>query len=337
MRVRPATAADRETLHELYAAFFSECPNSEYYGATLEEELAEVDEISADGLALLADEDGETAGFALARRKRGTHGVLTDLYVRPAFRRRGVAAALTAAVAEALQERGATHLTLSVDVRNAPARAAYAAWGLREEHLTLVAEIGELQRRLASRAETGPTFGSVHVQTDDIGAVSAAVAQFIPRLPGHSAGTVVSPPRNGWIAVYDEAADREPELLRRLARELSDRMGAVTLTLGVEQGKVVRYLIYERGRIVDEYLSVPQHYGELAPGDAVALGANPTVVARLTGADPREIRRLARAASSAAELPPATELLAQLAAAMKVEGAEHGYAEARDIPGAQHV
>ena len=204
---------------------------------------------------------------------------------------------------------------------NAAARAAYASWGFRDEHLTLVAEIGELQRRLASTAETGPSFGSVHVQTDDIGAVTRAVAQFIPRRTERSEGTVVAPPRNGWIAVYDEAADREPELLRRLGRELSDRMGAVTLSIGVERGQVVRYLLYERGRIVDEYLSVPEHYGELAPGDAVALGANPTVVARLTGADPRDIRRIARTAASPADLPPAPELLAELAGAMKIEGA----------------
>lgn len=335
--IRRATATDRATLHELYSAFFSECPNSEYYGATLEEELGEVDEILDAGLAFVADENGAIEGFALARRKRGTHGVLTDLYVRPDARRQGVATALAAAVADALTEMGATHVTLSVDVGNAAARAAYASWGFRDGHLTLVAEIGELQRRLASTAETGPSFGSVHVQTDDIGAVTRAVAQFIPRRTERSEGTVVAPPRNGWIAVYDEAADREPELLRRLGRELSDRMGAVTLSIGVERGQVVRYLLYERGRIVDEYLSVPQHYGELAPGDAVALGANPTVVARLTGADPREIRRIARTAGSPADLPPAPELLVELAAAMKIEGAEHGYGDAEDIPRAQRV
>jgi ribosomal protein S18 acetylase RimI-like enzyme len=335
--IRAAVAADREKLHELYSAFFAECPTSDYYGATLEEELGEVDDIIDAGLAFVAGDDETIEGFALARRKRGTHGILTDLYVRPEARRKGLATALATAAASALAELGATHVTLSVDLGNAPARAAYASWGFRDGHLTLVAEIEELRRRLASTAEAGPSFGSVHVQTDDIGAVMRAVGQFIPRRTERSEGTVVAPPRNGWIAVYDEAADREPELLRRLGRELSDRMGAVTLSIGVERGQVVRYLLYERGRIVDEYLSVPQHYGELAPGDAVALGANPTVVARLTGADPRDIRRLARTAASAAELPSAPELLAELAVAMKIEGAAHGYADAGDIPGAQRV
>ena len=97
--------------------------------------------------------------------------------------------------------------------------------------------------RLAGGEEQAPSFGSVHVQTDDVNAVASAVRQFVPRLPGGSRGSVVSPPRNGWVAVYDELCDREPQLLYRLARELSDRMGAVVLGIGVEQGKVVRYAL----------------------------------------------------------------------------------------------
>jgi ribosomal protein S18 acetylase RimI-like enzyme len=335
--IRRATTDDREALHQLYRAFFTESPNFEWYGVTVEQELSEVDEIVGNGLAFVADEDGDVVGFALARRKEGTHGVLTDLYVRPDARMRGVATALTHAAADALREAGATYVTLSVGVGNSGARAVYASWGFREQWSVFGIELDELQDRLGRVGAIGPSFGSVHVQTDDIGGVSRAVAQFIPRLPGHSEGTVVAPPRNGWIAVYDDLADREPDVLRRLARELSDRMGAVTLSIGVERGQVVRYLLYERGRMVDEYLSVPEHYGELPPGDAVALGANPTVVARLTGADPREIRRIARTAASTTDLPPASELLALLAGAMKIEGAEHGYAEAGGIPGAQRV
>ena len=335
--IRRAVTADREALHGLYCDFFAESPNREWYGVTVEQELSEVDEIVESGLAFVADEDGDLVGFALARRKQGAHGVLTDLYVRPESRLRGIARSLTQAVTDALAEAGVTYVTLSVDVENTGARAAYRSWGFREQWSVLGMPIDELSDRRAEAAEMGPSFGSVHVQTDDVGPVRRAVEQFVPRAAAHSEGTIISPPRNGWIAIYDEAADRDPELLRRLARELSDRMGAVTLSMGVEGGHVVRYLLFERGRIVDEYLSVPEHYGPLPPGDAVALGANPTVVARLTGADPRDIRRLARTAVSPADLPPAPELLAELAAAMKIQGGEHGYAEAAEIQGAQRI
>jgi hypothetical protein len=151
------------------------------------------------------------------------------------------------------------------------------------------------------------------------------VQQFVPRLPGGSRGSEVTQPRNGWITVYDEACDRDPASLRRLAKELSERMGAVVIAIGVEHDHVVRFVLHEAGRIVDEYLSVPEYYGPLPPGDAIALAANPRVVARLTGAEPAAVRAAARTALSPAELPPAQELLESIAAAIGLEGAERGW------------
>jgi hypothetical protein len=88
---------------------------------------------------------------------------------------------------------------------------------------------------------------------------------------------------------------------------------------------------------VDEYLSVPEFYGPLPPGDVVGLAANPTVVSRLTGADPEAVRRVAHTAPSPADLPPARELLAELADVLRVEGVEHGWADAPDLAGAVRV
>ncbi len=193
--------------------------------------------------------------------------------------------------------------------------------------------IDALAARLADRAPAA-SFGSIHVQTDDADAVVQAVRQYVPRLPGGSRGSFVAPPRNGWTAVYDELCDRDPAMLRRLARELSDRLGAVLLLLGVEHEAVVRFVLFERGRVMDEYASVPDFHGPIAPGDAVALAANPTVVARLTGADPADVRAVVRTAKVVDDLPPPRELVAQVARVLGVQGGEHGYDEARAIPGA---
>src|SRR6188472_1284289 len=218
------------------------------------------------------------------------------------------------------------------------AREAGDAWvraGFSEEARVLEASIDALEQRLTS--DKAPSYGSVHVQTDDLEGVVRAVRQFVPRLPGGSKGSVVAPPQNGWIAVYDELTDRNPEMLRRLARELSDRMGAVVLLLGVEEEQVVRFVLFERGRVMDEYLSVPEFYGEVAPGDVISMAANPTVVARLTGAQPADVRRVAQTAKTPDELPPATDLAAQLGALLGVSGADHGYARAGEIPDAIDV
>jgi ribosomal protein S18 acetylase RimI-like enzyme len=147
--VRQATDPDREALHDLYSAYFAELDNPAYWGVTLGAELAEADEILADGLAFVAEEDSELVGFVLARRKEGTRGLLSDIYVRPQSRRNRHGTALARVVAEALQERGATHITLSVHVANAPARAAYERWGFRRRTLTLEVTTEELRQRLS--------------------------------------------------------------------------------------------------------------------------------------------------------------------------------------------
>jgi hypothetical protein len=103
-------------------------------------------------------------------------------------------------------------------------------------------------------------------------------------------------------------------------------MGTIVVALSLEVDQVVRMLAVERGGIVDEYLSVPEFYGPLAPGDVIGLAANPTVLARLTGADPQRVRTAAPTAAAPADLPPAREILAELAAALGLEGADHGYA-----------
>src|SRR5918992_5753120 len=78
---------------------------------------------------------------------------------------------------------------------------AWVRAGFYEEARIFRAPLDLLDRLLAGAKE--PSFGSVQVQTDALDAVVRAVRQFVPRLPGGSAGSVVAPPRNGWTAVYD--------------------------------------------------------------------------------------------------------------------------------------
>jgi hypothetical protein len=166
-----------------------------------------------------------------------------------------------------------------------------------------------------------PSRGALYVQTDDHDTVEQTVAKYLPRI-GRSESTVVAPPRNGWTRIDDELCSRDPNALRRLAREISLALGVIVLTLGVEESAVVRYILFDRGGVADEYASVPAYFGEIPPGDVVALGANPTVAHRLTGADPAQIRAIARTASSPDELPPPDQLHAQLATVLGVGSGE---------------
>ena len=316
MTIRHGTDGDRATLRTLWERWQSEGTAPAWVDTSWETNEPELDRaLAANGL-FLAEENGEAVGFVSAWLEDHVARV-GDLYVTPAARRSSTGAALVEAVIENSRARGATHLLLDAKLESL---AFYEKLGFREESRNLVLE---LEVREVGR---GRSYGSIHVQTDDVAAVERAVRQFVPRLPGQSQGSFVSPPRSGWIAVYDDVCDRDPSMLRRLAKELSERLGVV-LALGVEHEEVVRFVLFEAGRVVDEYLSVPEHYGALPPGDVIALAANPRVVARLTGADPVEIRAVARTASSPTELPPAQELLEQLAAAIGLEGADHGWKE----------
>ena len=320
--IRSATPDDLPLVRELWREFEAEVPDAPWRDDDSAEHLASLDDDVAHEIVLLAERDGVPAGLAIAMRKGAERGLLDILYVRPAARGSGVAGELVREVVARLRDAGATVLELEVLAANVDARAVYERWGFAPHELTLAARLDELDGRLAPPA--GPTFGSVHVQTDDLGAVERAAAKVLPRL-GRTAGTAVTGPRNGWVAVHDELCDREPALLHRLAKELSYALPAVTLAIGVEDGVAVRYNLFDRGGAVDEYLSVPEYRGPLPPGDVVALGANPRVVARLTGADPQQVREVARTASSPADLPPALELVARIAAVMGVTEADHGW------------
>ncbi|MDQ3067290.1 MAG: GNAT family N-acetyltransferase, partial [Actinomycetota bacterium] len=316
MTVRHAAAGDFEALQALWERWQSESPAPPPWADVSWDANRQEFEQALDANALfLAEENGEPVGFVTAWLE-DHFARIGDLYVAEAGRRHGTGSALVETVIENLRARGATHLFLNA---NPTALAFYEKLGFREESRNLVLALE------VNTVGTGRSYGSIHVQSDDLGSVERAIRQFVPRLPGGSHGSTVTPPHNGWITVYDDACDRDPSALRRLATELSDRMGAVVLAIGVEHEQVVRFVLLEAGRIVDEYLSVPEHYGPLPPGDAIALAANPRVVARLTGADPAAVRAVARTALSPAELPPAQELLEQIAAAIGLEGADHGW------------
>jgi ribosomal protein S18 acetylase RimI-like enzyme len=304
--IRPATADDLPLVRELWQAFNAEIPDEPWREDDLAEDLVWLEQAIRDEIVLLADADG----LAVARRRGEKLGFLEVVYVRPEARRGGLAAELVREVVGRLREGGVEMLELEVLASNAEARAIYDRWGLKPIELTLGAPLAQLEQRLAPA--DGPTFGFVHVQTDDGEKVKRGAVKVLRSEPEVEV-------EGNWVRVRSDTTDADPERLKSLAKELSYTTGGVTLSLGVQRGAVVRYDLYDRGADVDEYLSVPEYFGELPPGDAYALGANATVVGRLTGADARRVREVARTAASPSELPPAQELYEQIATVMGVQ------------------
>jgi ribosomal protein S18 acetylase RimI-like enzyme len=313
VNVREATPVDEPTLVEFSEAIFNENWDRPWRPPEVTPRIFE------GKLVLLAEDDGgEPIGYAFGELDAQGYAHVNIVYVRPEFRRQGVTRALLAEFASRAREEGIGHMTLDVATRNEVGREVWRRLGFTEWALRLTAPIERLERT----REVGESYASLHVQTDDHDAVEAALAKYLPRFGG--SGGRVEGPLNGWVVVYAQLVDRDRQARERLASELSNALGAVVCAIGVEEGAVVRYALFERGSIVDEYQSVPDYFAPLPPGDVVALGSNPTVVARLTGAQPARVRAAARTASSPEDLPPPDELLQQIAAAMGLEGAGRG-------------
>ena len=319
MTIRPATLDDHDLLRELWEEFEAGLDQEPYLRETWEEAWDDVAVTVEEGVALIAEEDGRALGFVFCvlgdRGRRTAH--VTDIYVRPEARGRGLGRALLAELVEPARAAGLEHVSLEVLVRNSEARRLYERLGFAPVDTFMVAPLGAFAERIGSD-ERPQSYGSLHVQTDDEGGVKRAVTQFMPRV-GHSEWTEVTAANNSWVTVIDELCDRDRSAQRRLGAELSERMGVPVVALALEEEAVVRFLLFDRGRMVDEYLSVPTYYGGLNKADELSLAANPTLVARLTGADPTRVRAVARTASAPSELPPARELIEQIAGVMNLE------------------
>jgi ribosomal protein S18 acetylase RimI-like enzyme len=312
VKIRRATEADEATLRELWEDFSREVPEPFTEGESWEEEWGDtLDDIRGGGVFIAEDETGAIGVGRIEEPVRGRAHVQL-VHVREPARRRGVAKALLRECVADAKARGAHVVSLEVLTSNVDAVTVWRRLGFEPYSHAMAAPLDALEQRLEER-RAGEQRASTHVQTDDEQSVDRAVAQFVPRLEAPQVSA-----NGSWIRIADPLLDRDRDAHARFAGELSDRLGAVTVALALE-GEVVRFRLYERGRMVDEYLSVPTYYGTISKGDELALAANPTLVARLTGADRDEVRRVARTAAAPQELPPAPQLYEQLARLMGLE------------------
>lgn len=304
--IRNATTDDLPLVVDLWREFELEIPEPSWRDVDSAGDRDWFAQAVENETVLLADD----VGLAVAVMKGSRLGFLDVLYVRSGARGAGVARDLMREAVSQLRTRGAEVVELEVLASNAHARSVYERWGLEPLEFKLAAPVEKLEQRLGERPD-GPTFGFVHVQTDDLEKVRRDATKFLRLEPELELG-------DGWVHVRTDGTDADPARLKALAKELSYTSASVVLSLGVERGAVVRYNLFDRGADVDEYLSVPEFYGALPPGDVIALGSNPTVMARLTGADPQRVRQVARTASTPEELPPAQELYEQIASIVGV-------------------
>ncbi len=155
IEARPAREADAAVLAEMIDAFNVE------YGRPAGLHTAE--SVLRDGFGpdrgftgVIAWDGDEAAGYTLyyptwesVTPARGIY--MQDLWVRPAWRSKGVGPVLVAALARVVLERGATHLWWRVDTDNVRGQAFYKGIGATvDPPITMVLE-GEALTSMASR------------------------------------------------------------------------------------------------------------------------------------------------------------------------------------------
>jgi GNAT superfamily N-acetyltransferase len=127
VNIRPATPADAGDLARMNAAFNGVSDSA----AQIAARLAACVDIET---AILGELDGQVGGFACVRvvpclLYAEPYAELTELYVEPAFQRRGLGRALIARVEQLARARGAADLLIMTGVGNPAAQALYRAAG----------------------------------------------------------------------------------------------------------------------------------------------------------------------------------------------------------------
>ena len=133
--IRRAGTVDVDALLDLMHAFHAEAG----FALDRARNRAALTAILADasiGAIWIAEAAGVVAGHAVLTTRftmehTGWSGYVDDLYVAPAYRRRGVARGLLDALVGECRRRACTALQVEVGRDNVAALAAYAAFGLR--------------------------------------------------------------------------------------------------------------------------------------------------------------------------------------------------------------
>ncbi len=77
--------------------------------------------------------------------------------------------------------------------------------------------------------------------------------------------SLVTDSKNGWITVYDEESESQDiNILRRLAKRLSEELKTVAIGILVHDSDIFQYLIYEKGELVDQFDSKPDYFGPVS-------------------------------------------------------------------------
>lgn len=137
----------------------------------------------------------------------------------------------------------------------------------------------------------GASQTNYHIRSNKVETVCAALQRSI------RSRAYVTQPVNGWISVYDEASDTQDEHeLCRLSKALSKELKSVVFAFLVHDSDIFMYFLCDHARLVDQFNSRPDYFGEISPKEKTKWQGHPEIVCQYGrgGAKPRSISKILR-------------------------------------------
>lgn len=98
---------------------------------------------------------------------------------------------------------------------------------------------------------------NLHVRTEELDALKLALKGL------NLSRAYLSPPTQGWIAIYDEhCSTQDVHQITDLAHHVSQSMQAPVIAFLVHDSDVFCYWLYDRGELLDEYNSMPHYFSD---------------------------------------------------------------------------
>ena len=154
IKVRPMGPGDLEALVEFWADMSNDpMVSGRFYPPTEENKakwrswVLKVHEEDEEQV-LVAEADGHVVGFILFRIRTDAPlwtphkvAIIYDLYVRPGWRRKGIATRLILRAFEVMRSRGVDHVRVTALSANEPAIRLYRKLGFKDYSITFVKEL----------------------------------------------------------------------------------------------------------------------------------------------------------------------------------------------------
>jgi uncharacterized protein len=122
----------------------------------------------------------------------------------------------------------------------------------------------------------GVSFTNYQIRTRSVSRCAKAVAQVV------SSRALVTDQKNGWITLHDEASDGQNiKEIRRVAKSLSAKTAAPVLALLVHDSDVLLYLLYDHGRLIDQFDSHPGYFGPVSAAQRKKWSGHFALLAKL--------------------------------------------------------